>query len=636
MSRTAAGGLRPLEVADVTLAEGFWGRRQRTNRRATIPHVHEMLKRSGAIPALRMNWRPGQKHKPHPFFDSDLAKWLEGACYALATGPDADLARKVNGVVALLAGAQRPDGYLNTYISQVAPDRRWTNLRDLHELYCAGHLIEAGVAHHQATGATSLLNVVRRYADLIADTFGPGPGRRRGYPGHEEIELALIRLYRATGERRYLSLAGYFVDARGRRPHFFDAEARARGEDPAAVRRGREYWQAHLPVRQQDRPVGHAVRGLYLYSAMADLAGETGDAELLAACRRIWEVLVGRQMYVTGGVGPARDNEGFTADYDLPDDTAYAETCAGIALALWARRMANLTADGRYADVMERALYNGVLSGVSLDGERFFYDNPLAVHPARHDSWHGAPHRQEWFGCACCPTNVVRMIASVGALAYAARDDILCIHLYAAGEARAEIAGVGVLVRQETEYPWDGRVAITVQPDRPVTFDLLLRVPGWCRGHRIAVNGRAVAGRPVRGYARLRRRWQDGDVVDLTFEMPVERIAAHPKVSHNVGRVALQRGPIVYCVEQADHAADVHSILLPHRARLTPRFEPRLLGGAVILRGSALAVPAAGWKGRLYRPDPAATPKRTALRAIPYCLWANRTPGPMTVWIPQV
>jgi len=634
MSRTESPSLRPLTPADVTLTEGFWAQRQQANRRATIPHVYEMLKRSGAVAALRMRWKPGRGRRPHPFFDSDLAKWLEGASYTLAGGADAWLSRTVDRVIALLAKAQRPDGYLNSFISQVEPDRRWANLRDRHELYCAGHLIEAGVAHHQATGKTSLLNVVRQYADLIAGAFGPG--RRRGYPGHEEIELALVRLYRATGDRRYLSLARHFVDARGRRPAFFEAEARTRGENASAARRPLEYWQAHRPVRRQARPVGHAVRALYLYSAMADLAGEDGDAALLGACRRIWDVLVGRQMYVTGGVGQARHNEGFTADYDLPNDTAYAETCATIALALWARRMANLTADARYADVMERALYNGVLSGVSLDGKHFFYDNPLAVHPTGAGSRHGPPFRQEWFGCACCPTNVTRTIASVGSFACAAGDEALCVHLYAAGQARAEVAGINVTLRQETDYPWDGRVKIAVDPDRPARFDLLLRVPGWCRKCRIAVNGRQVKRGCVRGYARLRRQWRGGDVVTLAFDMPVERIAAHPKVSHNVGRVALRRGPIVYCIEQADHADDVHSILLPRRARLTPHFQPDLLGGAVILGGPGLAAAATGWKGHLYRPDPAATPKRAALRAIPYCLWANRTPGPMTVWIPQV
>ena len=622
--------LRPLPLDRVKLTAGFWAKRCRTNRLRTIPHVHDMLRRTGRIEALKLKWRPGEPRRPHQFYDSDTAKWLEAACYSLATHPDRDLKRRVDTVIDLLARAQRPDGYLNSYFLQVAPRRRWSNLRDMHALYCAGHLIEAGVAHFQATGQRSLLDVVCRYADLIDSVFRRG--RRAGYPGHQEIELALVRLYRATGRRRYLKLAKLFVDRRGRRPDFFDAEAKARGENPrrAARRRSYEYYQAHLPVRRQRVVTGHAVRAMYLYSAMADLAGETGDGELLAACRRLWRNLAERRMYVTGGIGSTSACEGFTADYDLPNANAYAETCAAIGLVFWARRMLNLTADGRYADVMERALYNGVLGGVSLDGRRFFYVNPLA-----HSGRQGEGHRQEFFGCACCPPNIARMIASIGAYVYSAGERAAYVHLYAAGQATAEIAGREVTIVQQTDYPWDGRVTITVRPAGAPRFDLMLRIPGWCRRHTLKINGRRAAAKVTKGYARIRRQWRDGDRAELSLAMPVERVEANPKVPQDVARVAIQRGPVVYCLEQVDNAADVHAILLPDSAELTARFKPKLLGGAVAITGGGLAADGRGWAGRLYRPSRGLTTRPVRITAVPYCLWDNRAKGAMVVWLPR-
>ena len=635
MPQAVKARLRPLPLARVKLTAGFWAKRCRTNRLRTIPHVHGMLRRTGRIEALKLKWRPGTARRPHQFYDSDIAKWIEAACYSLTTHPDRRLQRQVDGLIAMLARAQRPDGYLNSYFIQVAPRKRWTNVRDMHELYCAGHLIEAGVAHFQATGERSLLDVVCRYADHIGSVFGRGG--RPGYPGHEEIELALVRLYRATGRRDYLRLSRQFVDRRGRRPHFFDAEAKARGEGPAgiAARRPYEYCQAHLPVREQRVAVGHAVRATYLYSAMADLAGETGDAELLAACRRLWSNLTGRRMYVTGGIGSIFAGEGFTADYDLPNATAYAETCAAVGLVFWARRMLNLTADGRYADVMERALYNGVLSGVSLDGRKFFYANPLAHYGQGRVRRRGDGHRQEFFGCACCPPNIARLIASIGAHVYSAGERAAYVHLYAAGQATAEIAGREVKIIQQTDYPWDGQVKITVRTAAAARFDLMLRIPGWCRRHSLKVNGRPAGAKAVKGYARIARRWNDGDQVELSLAMPIERVEANPKVPQDVGRVAIQRGPVVYCLEQVDHAADVHAILLPDSAELTARLRPKLLGGAVVIEGRGLAADGRGWAGRLYRPSRKPATRPVKITAVPYCLWDNRAAGAMTVWLPR-
>jgi len=619
--------LQPFELGNVAVEGGFWGARLQTNRRATIPHVYRKCKATGRIDAFRLRWRRGQPNPPHIFWDSDVAKWIEAASYALTTQRSPQLAKTLEEVVDLVAGAQQADGYLNVHFTAVEPEKRWKNLRDWHELYCAGHLIEAAVAHHQATGSRTLLAAMIRYADYIGSVFGRGKG---GYPGHEEIELALVKLYRLTGERRYLALSKCFVDRRGRRPHFFDAEAAARGEDPAATRARRagdyDNCQAHLPVRKQAEAVGHAVRAMYLYSGMADLAAETHDAGLLAACRRLWNSATTRRMYVIGGIGSARHGERLTRDYDLPNESAYAETCAAIALVFFAHRMLQIDPDRGYADVMERALYNGVLSGVSLDGRKFFYVNPLASA--------GGHHRQDWFGCACCPTNLARLLASLGLYVYSAAEANVYVHLYAAGEGSGEVAGRRVTIAQETRYPWDGRVRITVGLDTPCRFALMLRIPGWCRKYKVSVNGERVRPAVRKGYARIARRWRGGDAVALSLDMPVERIVAHPGVAEDAGRVAIQRGPIVYCLEQCDHAADVRSIRLPDKAALTARFDRKLLGGVVVIGGAGLAASPAGWKGKLYRPL-SGKRRKVRLKAIPYCLWDNRAPGAMAVWLPR-
>ncbi len=618
--------LRPFELSDVKIEDAFWAPRLETNRRVTIPHIYQMYKATGRIEALKLEWKPGQDNPPHIFWDSDVAKWLEAASYSLATHPDPELEKLLDDVIGLIADAQQSDGYLNVHYTVVAPDKRWTNLRDRHELYCAGHLMEAGVAHYRATGRRTLLDVVSRYADYIDSVFGPG--KRIGYPGHEEIELALIKLYRATGEKRYLELSRYFIDERGKQPHFFNAEAEARGDDPKRFRHASyEYNQSHLPVREQSEAVGHAVRAMYLYSGMADLAAEIGDEALLEACRRLWDSATLRKMYITAGVGARRQGESLGEDYDLPNESAYAETCAAIGLVFFAHRMLQIEGDGRYADVMERALYNGALSGVSLDGSKFFYVNPLASA--------GGHHRQEFFSCSCCPPNIARLLASLGTYVYSAGDDAMYVHLYVGGEGTAEIAGQQVTLTQHTNYPWDGDVRITVSTAEPLTFALVLRIPGWCARHTLKVNGRSVAARVEKGYARLRRRWSDGDRVELTLAMPVERVAAHPRVLENVGRVALQRGPMVYCLEQRDHSADVRSILLPDKAKLTARFDKKLLGGVTVIAGSAVTPSLVGWQRHPYRAARNAKMRRAPIKAVPYCLWDNRQAGAMMVWLPQ-
>ena len=620
--------LKPVPLCNVTVDDAFWAPRIETNRRVTIPHEHGQLKETGRIDAFRLTWKDGDPDPPHIFWDSDLAKWIEAASYSLATHPDPELDTLLDEVIALVAKAQQTDGYLNVHYTVVEPDKRWSNLRDCHELYCAGHLMEAAVAHYEATGKRTLLDVLCRYADHIAKVFGPQRGRKKGYPGHEEIELALVKLYHATGERRYLDLSTFFVDRRGTQPHYYHKEAKARGEDPQRFwARTYEYNQSHLPCREQSEAVGHSVRAMYLYSGMADIAAETGDAELLAACERLWDSSTSRKMYVTGGVGSSGHGEKFTTDFDLPNRTAYAETCAAIGLIFFAHRMLAIEADARYADVLERALYNGSISGVSLDGKHFFYVNPLASD--------GTHHRKEWFGCACCPPNIARLLASLGGYVASTAHGALYVHLYAAGSLCAAVDGKQVTVAQKTSYPWDGNVKLTLRLDEPATFDLMLRVPGWCPKHSVKVNGKRVGHRLVKGYARLSREWQSGDRVELALDMPIERVVAHPKVADDAGKVAIQRGPLVYCLEQCDHAAAVRSMLLPDDARLTAHFDKSLFGGTVVIEGTALALSVAGWDHRLYRPARDTGTRRAKLRAIPYCLWDNREAGAMTVWLPR-
>jgi uncharacterized protein len=627
----------PVPHARVTVEDAFWKPRMDANREVTLPAEYEQLKKTGRLDAPKLKWKPGRPNKPHCFYDSDIAKWIEAAAYSLATHPDPALLRRVRAVVSDYAKAQMPDGYLNTYFQAVEPENRWTNLRDMHELYCAGHLMEAAVALADATGDTALLDVMARVSRHIAATFGRGKGLKRGYPGHEEIELALVRMYHATGDRTHLDLARYFIDERGRSPHYFLKEARARGEQLATSDPGRfAYAQAHKPVREQEVVEGHAVRAMYLYAGMADVALETGDAGLLAACRSLWKNLTGARMYVTGGIGPSMQNEGFTVDYDLNNDTAYAETCAAIGLVFWARRMLRLDPDRAYADVMERALYNGVLSGVSLGGDRFLYANPLAVVPGETDRFFGMPvnERQPWFGCACCPPNIARLLASLGGYVYGEDATTAWVHLYVQGLASLDVGGTGVTLSQKSGYPWDGDIRIEVSPAKPAAFTLALRLPEWCLLPEVWVNGKldAVGQRVAKGYCHVRREWHPGDVVELRLPMDPFRVRAHPMVRAGLGRVTLQRGPLVYCLEQADNGPRLDRYALPTDTALSLVKARGLPKGVVAIRALAEAVPLPKGTAPLYsREHQIAEP--ATLTAIPYCQWGNRAPGEMQVWI---
>jgi DUF1680 family protein len=624
--------LTPLPFTAVAFDDEFWAPRLETNRALTIPHIYHQLEQTGRLAAFDLAF---ERPLPAPvvliFGDSDVFKWLEAACYALAWQPEPALAALVDQVTDKIIQAQQPDGYLNTHFIRADPAMRWRNLRDWHELYCAGNLMEAGVAYYQATGHRRLLEAACRYADLIAATFGRAPGQKRGYPGHPEIELALVRLYHASGERRYLDLASYFVDERGAQPHYYDQEARLRGEDPADFwAKTYEYCQAHLPLRQQTKLVGHAVRAMYLLAAAADLARENSDPTLLETCQRLWDNLAQARMYLTGGLGPSRHNEGFTQDYDLPEEAAYAETCAAIGLIFWDQRLLQLTGLRQYADSLERTLYNGFLSGISLSGERFFYVNPLASS--------GNHHRQPWFYCQCCPPNVARLLASLGGYFYATGPGAAWVHLYAQSTARLEVDGKPLTLRQVTRYPWQGNIELQLQLAAPQAFTLHLRLPGWCENWQAELNGAALPGSILQpnGYLAIQREWRDGDRLRLELELPIRPVWANPAVPQLQGRLALQRGPLVYCLEAVDHPdgpLDRISVdAAQARAGFQAAWQADLLGGVVTLHGEGRLASTEGWGNALYRPHPPAQ-QPVSLTAIPYYAWDNRAPGEMRVWL---
>lgn len=627
LPKTKIQKLIPLPLCQVQINDGFWAPKLKTNREVTIPAIYQRCEETGRIDAWKLDWKPGMPNKPHVFWDSDVAKWMEAAAYSLATHPEPQLETRLESVIDMIAQAQQQDGYLNTHFTVVRPEMRFANLRDWHELYCAGHLIEAAVAYFHGTEKKKFLDVVCRYADLIGSVFGTQPGQKRGYDGHEEIELALVKLYHTAGERRYLQLAKYFIDERGRQPHYFDLEAKIRGEDPASYwAKTHEYTQSHIPVREQTVPGGHAVRGMYLYSAMADLTAEFNDQELLTACRSIWRHLVAKRMYVTGGIGSSRTNEGYTFDYDLRNETAYAETCAAIGLILFTHRLLQIEPNGVYTDVLERALYNGALSGVSLRGDRFFYENPLESR--------GNHHRWEWHECSCCPPNIARLLASLGQYIYSRHENELYVHLYVGGSVAFDVAGKALKLTQQTEYPWDGKIHLQIDTAAPIAFTPALRIPGWCRAPEIAINGENVLTSSVlqKGYAKLQRVWQPGDMIELDLPMQVERMQAHPNVRANCGRVALQRGPLVYCLEEIDNGKNLNDLVLPREGKLDVQFEKNLLGGIAVITGRAKRRALDQWENALYK-TAALKIEDQELKAMPYFAWDNREPGEMLVWI---
>jgi len=597
--------LAAVPVTAVKFTDQFWAPRIELNRTVTLPQCFHQCEVTNRIRNFEIAGGLAEGEFDGIYFnDSDVYKVVEGAAHILASFPDSELDAYLDNLIAKFAAAQQDDGYLNTYYTLVEPDKRWADLPVRHELYCAGHLFEAAVAHYRSTGKQNLLDIAIRFADYIDSVFGEDG--LIGVPGHEEIELALVKLYEVTNEKRYLELAKFFIDGRG------DSD--------------RDYAQDHIPVREQSEIVGHAVRAMYLYAGVADVARHTGDEALFAAMDAIWSDVTLRKMYVTGGIGPSSRNEGFTVPYDLPNETAYAETCAAIGMALWSHRMFLLHGHAKYIDVLEQSLYNGLISGISLDGAEFFYVNPLASN--------GHHHRQPWYGCACCPTNVVRFIPQVGGYFYATSPQGIWVNLYAANQATITFNGEQIEVIQETDHPWSGDVKLTVRPERPTTFELNLRIPGWCEKITSTINGRQIeAAHNENGYLCLYREWKPDDTITLDLQMPVQRIVAHPSVTSNIRRVALRRGPVVYCLEGVDNGGSVQDIALPREADLEAHFEKDLLGGVTILRGNALRRKPVDWENRLYQIAP--EDEETEITAIPYYAWDNRDEGQMVVWVPE-
>ena len=639
----------PLSLGEVKVTSGFWKDYMELARTQVIPYQWEALndRIPGAEPSYCMrNFRVAAGREKgefggRVFQDSDVAKWLEAVAYSLMWHPDSELEKIADGAIDDIVAAQQPDGYLDTYYIINGLDKRFTNLKDNHELYCLGHLLEAGVAYYKATGKDKLLKALIKYVDLVDRVMGPEEGKIRGYPGHQEIELALVKLYEITKDEKHLRLAKYFIDERGREPLYFREENEKYGNNfywKDSLFQF-DYYQAGEPVREQKYAVGHSVRATYMYSGMADVARETDDEGLMEACRRLWTDMVHRQMYITGGIGSSRYGEAFTFDYDLPNDTIYAETCASIALAFFAQRMFNIEPRGEYTDVMEKALYNGIISGMSSDGKSFFYVNPLEVLPeaSAKDQLkaHVLPERQKWFGCSCCPPNLARLLTSLSSYAYSKNNDTFYVNLYLSGEAETELTSGTLKLNISTEYPW--KETVTIKADKvPASAEIVLRIPGWCDKYSIKVNGSGANFDVKNGYAFI-NGISAGDTILLTLDMPVTIYEANPMVRDDLGKLAVQRGPLVYCLEEADNGRDLHLIYLKKDADFKCSYDPAFFGGANLLESPGMKLSKAGWDSEtLYKKATAPKFDNVTLKWIPYYLWANRGAGEMTVWVRSI
>ena len=618
--------VKPVPFSKVSVQDSFWTPRLETSRKVTIPYAFDKCEETGRI----RNFEKAAglmkgKHEGIYFNDSDVYKVMEGAAYSLRVHPETMMRLYLDKLITIMNAAQWDDGYLFTFYSvpKKQPEKLWTNIQSIHEQYCVGHMYEAAAAHYQLTDDRSFLNIATENADLICKTFNTG--ERTDPPGHQEIEIGLCKLYRVTGDEKYLDQAKFFLDQRGRKGR--------RGPNGDRGLYGK-YSQDHIPVTEQTKAVGHSVRAAYLYTGMADVAALTGNMEYVEAIDTIWKDVVGTKLYVTGGIGAAGGHEGFGGAYELPNMTAYCETCASIANILWNHRMFLMHGDAKYMDVLERVLYNAALSGISMKGDRFFYPNPLEST--------GQHARSPWFGCACCPSNVARFIPSVPGYAYAHKNNDVYVNLFVSGDATIETTNNKVKLTQQTQYPWKSAVNISVEPEKSDTFAIYVRIPGWAQNrcmpsdlyefHKavheevgLKVNGKPVSLNTERGFACINRKWQKGDTIELNLPMPIRRVIAHPDVKADRGKVALQRGPIVFCLEWPDNDGKVLNLVIPDNAKLKAEYRPDLLSGVMVITGKAQVV-----KRTI---DGDIVPAREKqFTAIPYYAWAHRGRGRMTVW----
>ncbi|MEM3926166.1 MAG: glycoside hydrolase family 127 protein [Desulfurococcaceae archaeon] len=603
--------LKPVPITNVKLKDTFWAPRIELLSTSTLPAIYSKLEESGALNNFRrILGRVQAEFKGYVFADEHVYKWLEATAWLLSYKRNRELEEKVKEVVELVEAVQEPDGYINTRFHG-KPEERYKNLRWSHELYVGGHMIQAAIACKRTGVCEKLFNVAIKYAEHLYNTFGPG--KLEMPDGHPEIEIALPELYRETRDKRLLELTEFFIELRGR-----------------GKLDGWPYFVDNKPFKQLDEapPGAHAVRFLYLTTGATDLYLETGNKELWEAIDRLWLDVVNKKMYITGGVGSRHDGEAIGEAYELPNDRAYAETCASVANVMWNYRLLLATGEAKYADIMELTLYNGALSGISLDGKLFFYVNPLADR--------GKHRRQPWFPCPCCPPNIARLLASLPGYFYNTSSDGIWINLYASNEADIEFKGKKVKIEQETNYPWDGRVLIKVYPETEDEFSIYLRIPGWAQGAKVYVNDKPVNTQiKPSTYLRIERLWRMGDTIRLDIEMPIKLIASNPMVIHNTGKVAIKRGPIIYCLEQVDNPGiDVWSIALTTKSKLEARFEPNLLNGVVVIEGEGYALEYSTHELYIELNKFSLKTRKAKFKAIPYYAWANREPGPMTVWIP--
>ncbi len=630
------------------LTDTFWSKYTDLVREVVLPYQWKVLndQEPGAPESHAVrNFRIAAGLESGEFYgevfqDSDLAKWIEAASYTLAARKDEELESLIEEVIGLIEAAQQENGYLDTYFTIGRQDKEWTNLYECHEMYCMGHMIEAAVAYYKATGRRRFLDIMCRCADHISDCFGPEEGKMRGYPGHQELELALARLYEATGEKKYLELSRYFLKERGKAPNYFIREwetsrqRRTFKTGELTERPDLYYDQSHCPVAEQKEAVGHAVRAVYMYSAMADVAGKTGDEELFRTCRTLWENVTARQMYITGAVGATHQGEAFTFDYDLPNETAYAETCASVGLILFAARMQRIDMDGRYADVIERVLYNTVLASIAEGGKHYFYVNPQEMWPEASeknpDRKHIRGSRQEWFGCACCPPNIARLLASLQKYVCSTDGRTLYLHLYLSGDLDIPAGNGKYSVKVRRQSPWSGITEIRVDGVPEGKGQIALRIPGWCREWSVRINDRIQEADVQKGYLYLKGVLPE-DSIRLQFDMTPGLIQADPRVRADAGKAAVQMGPFVYCLEETDNGDNLSALRIDADTAFEKQTDAGLSDEVPMIIYNGYRTEEWPEGESLYRPYERRE-KRAVLKAVPYFLWGNRHPGEMQIW----